>query len=389
MASCPLRSHPEKIGVSVHILSVILDLSSRQVQIIPFMARNIRIEYAGAFYHVMARGNRREAIFLDDDDRRFFLKCLAEACGRTGWLVHAWVLMGNHYHLFVETPEANLVDGMKWLQNTVTRRFNVRHQEWGRLFGDRYKAVLVEADSAQYYTTLWEYLHLNPCRAGLVDLANSGSILDYRWSSVAGGYALPPGQRPKWLAAVRGLAIMGFPDTAKGRRELVEHLDQRGRSERQESGFVPVADGADRRTSHLQRGWYWGHQEFAERILKAAGKTLGKRRCSRAYQTSPERMAHGTMTAKALIDEGLKVAGLNKHMLAELPANDPKKILLADLVWRETSVGQDWIAEALGMKTAANVSLALHRANWKKIGKLVPAGLSKFAKKCKNMHADP
>jgi REP element-mobilizing transposase RayT len=108
------------------------------------MARSVRIEFAGAYYHVMARGNRREAIFLDDDDRRFFLKTLSEACGRTGWRVHAWVLMGNHYHLFIETPEGNLVEGMKWLQNTYTRRFNIRHRKWGRLFGDRYKAVLVE-----------------------------------------------------------------------------------------------------------------------------------------------------------------------------------------------------------------------------------------------------
>ena len=81
------------------------------------MARNIRMEMAGGFYHVMARGNRREKIYADDDDRRFFLATLAEACGMTGWRVHAWVLMSNHYHLFVETPEANLVEGMKWMQN--------------------------------------------------------------------------------------------------------------------------------------------------------------------------------------------------------------------------------------------------------------------------------
>src|SRR5690606_34921782 len=98
------------------------------------MARSIRIEYEGAFYHVMARGNRRERIFLDDEDRRFFLGTLGEACAMTGWRAHAWALMGNHYHLALETPEANLVAGMKWLQNTVTRRFNVRHRKWGRVF---------------------------------------------------------------------------------------------------------------------------------------------------------------------------------------------------------------------------------------------------------------
>jgi REP element-mobilizing transposase RayT len=99
------------------------------------MARSIRIECPGALYHVMARGNRREAIYRDDDDRRFFLKTLAEGCAMTGWRVHAWVLMGNHYHLLIETPEPNLVAGMKWLQNTYTRRFNIRHRLWGRLFG--------------------------------------------------------------------------------------------------------------------------------------------------------------------------------------------------------------------------------------------------------------
>jgi len=79
------------------------------------MARSVRFEFAGAYYHVMARGNQRKAIFRDDDDRKFFLACLSECCEKTGWRVHAWVLMGNHYHLFIETPEPNLVSGMKWL----------------------------------------------------------------------------------------------------------------------------------------------------------------------------------------------------------------------------------------------------------------------------------
>ncbi len=82
----------------------------------------MRIEYAGAYYHVMARGNRREAIFQDEEDRRFFLKCVAETCERTGWQIHAWVLMSNYYHLFIETPEANLLEGMAWLQNPCCRK---------------------------------------------------------------------------------------------------------------------------------------------------------------------------------------------------------------------------------------------------------------------------
>ncbi|MEM6821842.1 MAG: transposase, partial [Verrucomicrobiota bacterium] len=90
------------------------------------MPRQPRIEYPGAVYHVMARGNRREPIVRDEQDRERYLETLAEVCEKTGWLVHAWVLMDNHYHWLLETPEPNLVEGMKWFQNTYTRRFNSR-----------------------------------------------------------------------------------------------------------------------------------------------------------------------------------------------------------------------------------------------------------------------
>jgi putative transposase len=75
------------------------------------------------------------------------LQCLADVCEKTGCGLHAWVLMVNYYHLFIQTPEVNLVEGMKWFQNTATRQLNVRHREWGRLFGDRYKAVVVDGVS--------------------------------------------------------------------------------------------------------------------------------------------------------------------------------------------------------------------------------------------------
>ena len=109
------------------------------------MPRQLRIEFPGAFYHVMARGDRRESIYEDDVDRRRFEETLKEGCEATGWLVHAYVLMGNHYHLLIETPEANLVKGMSWLQGTYTMRYNSRHKLSGHLFGGRYKSVLVQA----------------------------------------------------------------------------------------------------------------------------------------------------------------------------------------------------------------------------------------------------
>src|SRR4051794_39051413 len=98
------------------------------------MARKIRIEYPGAAYHVMARGNQLQAIYADDLDRKAWLGTLAEVCEKTGWRIHAWVMMGNHYHLLLETPEANLVAGMKWLQGTYTQRYNSRRQLVGHLF---------------------------------------------------------------------------------------------------------------------------------------------------------------------------------------------------------------------------------------------------------------
>ena len=347
------------------------------------MARSVRIEYAGAYYHVMARGNRREAIFFDDDDRRFFLQVLAEACGQTGWQVHAWVLMGNHYHLFLETPEANLVAGMKWLQITVARRFNIRHGKWGHLFGDRYKAILVEGEQPYYYETLLDYIHLNPARARLIDAEKRESLLAYRWSSLAGGYALPPGKRAKWFSAAAGLAAMGLKDNTSGRREMVERLDRRILEEGDRSGLVPLPEEVDARMSHLRRGWYWGRQEFGQHMLKLAGKLVGKSR-SRAYQRSAQNLAHGEQQAEQWIGEGLKIAGVDARQLAALVGSDARKVTLAKLAWEKTTVSQGWIAKRLEMGSPANVSQALRRMPWKDLEKRVPPALSKFIRHARN-----
>lgn len=341
------------------------------------MARSVRIEYAGAYYHVMARGNRREAIFLDDDDRRFFLQVLGEACEKTGWRVHAWVLMGNHYHLFIETPEGNLVEGMKWLQNTVTRRFNIRHRQWGRLFGDRYKAVLVEGELPAYYETLMQYIHLNPARAGLVNGKKGESILDYPWSSVAGGYALSPGKRAKWLAAETGFLTLGLEDTAAGRREMVSSLDRRILEKGKRSGEVLLAAEVDKRMSHLRRGWYWGRQEFGEKMLKLGQKMVRKGK-SREYRRSPQRLEHGQRRAEKWVCEGLEIAGLEERDLAGLKGSDPRKVALAKVIWEKTTVSQGWIARRMQMRSAANVCQLLSRMDPKSIQKKLPSTLRAY-----------
>ena len=129
------------------------------------MPRKPRVEFEGAIYHIMSRGNRGDAIFRDEKDYETFIDTLDGACTKTGWLVHAFVLMGNHYHLLLETPGANLVEGMKWLQGTYTQRFNSRHKLWGHLLQGRYKAIPVDEQSGEgYFPTVANYIHLNPAR---------------------------------------------------------------------------------------------------------------------------------------------------------------------------------------------------------------------------------
>jgi len=308
----------------------------------------------------MARGNRREAIFADDDDRRFFLAALGEACAMTGWQVHAWVLMSNHYHLFLETPEANLVSGMQWLQNTYTRRFNVRHRLWGRLFGDRYKAVLVEG-GGYHYETLLDYLHLNPVRAGLLDPRRGQSVLDYPWSSVAGGHALLARRRPKWLATAPVLAAFGCADTTAGRKRWVGRLDARARAESPEQCGVPAPEeGHDARRSDLRRGWYWGSQAFAERLLRLGEGALKKVR-HRSAKASPEKRAHGEQEARRLLAEGLAAAGLAEEELARLPGSEARKVAIAQVIWTQTTVDMKWLAAHLHLRSAANASQQIRR----------------------------
>lgn len=140
------------------------------------MARPLRIEYAGALHHVMARGNGRGDVFVDDDDREAFLSEFARICERFDWLVWCYCLMGNHYHLLVETRRPTLSRGMRELNGVYTQRFNRRHGHVGHVFQGRFKSVLVDKDS--YLLELSRYIVLNPVRAGLCARAE-----DWRWSS--------------------------------------------------------------------------------------------------------------------------------------------------------------------------------------------------------------
>jgi putative transposase len=147
------------------------------------MARPLRILYEDAFYHVTARGNERKRIFLSQSDYETFLRYLKEALQKYGAILHAFVLMPNHYHLIIQTPKANLNLLMHSLNSAYTTYFNLKGKRVGHLFQGRYKALLVDADS--YLLELSRYIHLNPVRAGISESPES-----YRWSSYR-AYALP------------------------------------------------------------------------------------------------------------------------------------------------------------------------------------------------------
>ena len=140
------------------------------------MARQLRIEFPGAVYHLTARGNAQQAIFIDDDDRHDLLELVAHACNRYNWLCHAYCLMTNHYHLLVETNQPTLSKGMKYINGLYTQHFNRRHQRVGHVFQGRFKGILVERDA--YLLELARYIVLNPVRAQMVRSAK-----DWRWSS--------------------------------------------------------------------------------------------------------------------------------------------------------------------------------------------------------------
>jgi len=310
------------------------------------MGRSPRIEFCGAVYHVMCRGNRQEPVFRDNRDNERFLDTLAEACGRTGWRVHAFVLMGNHYHLLIETPEPNLVNGMRWLQGTYTKRFNSRHKQWGHLFQSRYKALVVDPDG-DYFQTVSNYIHLNPARARCFDLEN-GKLADYPWSS----YPLffRSSKRYDWLSVERTLGSLGFANDHSGRTRYRRYMQKRVLE-------IACSDNpgeADTRWRAIRRGWCFGGDEFRSRMIVALdGVMAGKRRDS---FTGDETQKHDVLEAQRLFDRGLVTLKLSPSDLPRLKKSDPRKKAIAWYIRKNTSVRNEWIARQVHMGCVSNMS---------------------------------
>jgi putative transposase len=305
------------------------------------MPRQVRIEFPGAMYHVMARGDRREAIVRDDEDRRTFVRTLGQACERAGLRVHGWVLMTNHCHLLLETPEGNLSRGMGWMQNAFTRRLNTRHRLWGHVFGDRYKAIVVEPGNC--YWAVLDYIHLNPVRAGMV--TRGEGLESYLWSSLP-GYGQEPGQRTGWLETGLGLQVAGCEDGTAGRRRFLEVLEERIDWEQPGRAGVEFRKGEGEpevalRTA-LRRGWFFGGQAFREKLLGLVGGRLGQGELRRSDGYSGKEVReHGEQRAERLLAAGLQVLGVDAEGLRGARCNDWRKGLLAGALQAETTVKLD------------------------------------------------
>ncbi|MDP2185605.1 MAG: transposase [Xanthomonadales bacterium] len=209
------------------------------------MARPIRIEFCGALYHVTSRGDRREAIYEDDADRSRFLEILAQVVADASWVCHAYCLMGNHYHLVIETPDKNLSKGMRQLNGVYTQMSNRRHGRVGHLFQGRYKAVLVDADS--YLRELTRYVVLNPVRAGMV-----AEPAAWRWSSYRATVGMD--ELPPWLVVDGLLAQFGTHRTQAVQRY---------------AAFVAEGIGGESIWRHLNRQVFLGDDAFVTRMQNA------------------------------------------------------------------------------------------------------------------------
>ena len=326
------------------------------------MPRKPRIEYGGAVYHVMNRGDRGGKIFKDRLDYDLFIHAMEELCGRTGWRIHSFVLMPTHFHWQIETREANLVAGMKWFLGAYSQRFNNRHGQRGHVFQGRYKAVVIESESGDYFETVSTYVHLNPARAGLLKDTERG-LEQYPWSSYP-LYLRPVKKRPDWLDVRRVLGNIGLKDDAQGRRAYAEYMVSRIAELRTKQG----KEGFKQLWKPVRYGWYAGSESFKEKLLGKLSKAVeGRQRASYSGEGIRE---HDEAEAERLISKGMKVLEIREDDLVRLPKGHELKCLPAWFAHGHTMVSHGWLAQRLQMGYSTTLSTYIKRVRLAQSGHL-------------------
>lgn len=298
------------------------------------MARPPRIEYPGAIYHVTTRGVEQRAIVADRRDRDRWLEQLHRVVERHRWRMFAFALMDNHFHLFLQTPDANLSVGMRDLSGGYATFFNTRHERSGHLFQGRFKAFLV--DDVGYWLEVSRYVHLNPVRAGLVAKPEA-----WPWSSYAGYHR--PARRRSWMDYPRVLEEFGG-DTSAGRRRYRQFIQ----------------DGLGRELdSPLAAAWHnlvLGSDGFVERIEQLLGGS-----CEEAAQSGPAR-GRPRPTLEDVLAAVADYYGIDRSAWAPGRRSDgPARAVAAYFAHRLVGEASCCIAEALGYRDPSSVIAACRR----------------------------
>jgi putative transposase len=294
------------------------------------MARPIRLQYPGAVFHITQRGNERRDIFVDDSDRERFLELLAKAVERFGWILTAFVLMTNHYHLVVQLTEESLSRGLHWLNASYSQWFNRRHDRVGHLFQGRFKAVLV--DSETYFLEVVRYVVLNPVRAGMVS-----HPCDFQWSSFPASAGLCA--VPEWLAADNVRALFGDDvslATARYTRFVEDGIGREG---------SPWAD--------LVGQVYLGSESWIESVR-------GKVECKpRSVEHPRTQRDVGARSMDEVVGCVARTYGIDVGWVRQGRGGTPRMVA-AWLARREAGLTLRLVADGLGVSSVGHVSKLVH-----------------------------
>ena len=305
------------------------------------MPRKLRLEFPGACYHVINRGNYRAAIFQAEGARTAFESCLFEACAKSDWVLHAYVLMSTHYHLALETPKGNLVTGMQWLQATFANRFNRLRAAHGHLFQGRYKSLLVEEGAP--LGQVCHYIHLNPVRAGVATVA---ALRDYRFSSY--WYLLRPKERSSFMRVETALQEAGeLTDTRAGWQAYAQYLDWQA---------TDGPAGKSKAYVTMSQGWALGSGEFKAALVKDHALAAS----SRAWESTGAREIRETHWREAL-QRCLRQVGKTMAGARTERKSAPWKIAIAACLKLKTQASNRWLCERLHMGTPVAVSQLVGR----------------------------
>lgn len=303
------------------------------------MARPLRLLYPHAIYHVINRGNYRTFVFGSPGAAAAFVKCLLEAVRRFKWRLHAFVVMGNHFHLVVETPEANLPEGMHWLQCTFATRFNRFRKERGHVFQGRYYAGLVQPGPS--LARVVNYVHLNPVRAKLVGIE---ALPGYAGSSLG---RFLRGPRPEGLSCADWLKEWGLSDDAEGWEAYGRILaDLAADPEQQKAQGFGAMDGV----------WAIGDEDWKQDIAQSVRQVgVADVPCGR------ERDAIQAVRWGQVLGQALGRLGRTREDLRVARKGEPWKIALAAELRETCGPNYRWLARELGMGTAASLRFLLWR----------------------------